>query len=144
MAVRDLTIDLERSDKGSMQRVEVSRAEILGLDVSQRPGRKRLGVAAGVLAGFGAALAIGIGPSCSGSRSAASCAPGVATCNDTVANGCAAASALRGFLTMPLGGLLGYVMAPGEKWRPAEVRELSVQPTLSRGGGIRIRLVIGF
>ncbi len=45
---------------------------------------------------------------------------------------------------MPLGALLGYVVAPGEKWRPAELKELSVLPTVSRAGGFGIRLVISF
>ena len=144
VAVRDDAIDLLQAEKGKSQTRQVSRAEILGLEVSQRPSRKRRGLALGAVAGLGAALAIGAGR-CGSSRSAASCVVGATTCNDTVIHSdCVALVALSGLLTVPLGGLLGHGIAPGEKWGPADLTTLKVQPAVSRGGGLGIRIALGF
>jgi hypothetical protein len=50
---------------------------------------------------------------------------------------------LSGVLTVPAGALLGALIAPGEKWRPAGVAELSVQAGASRGGGWWAQVALG-
>jgi hypothetical protein len=142
VAVRDDAIDLLQEEKGSAQTRQVSRAEILGLELSQRPSRKGRGWALGAVAGVGAALAIGAGRC--GGGSAGSCAVGATTCNDSIRHSdCVALVALSGLLTVPLGGLLGHGVAPGEKWGPADLTTLEVQPAVSGGGGVGIRIAIG-
>lgn len=143
VAVRDEAIDLLQAEKGKAHTRQISRAEILSLELSQRPSRKGRGLALGVVAGLGAALAIG--GRCGSSRSGASCVVGATTCNDNVRHtDCAAFVALSGLLTVPLGAALGHGVAPGEKWGPADVTTLEVQPAVSRGGGFGIRIALGF
>jgi hypothetical protein len=130
-ALRGETIILER-EKG--ETLEIHRAEVLGLEVSQRRGRKLKGAAIGLLVGLGAAAAIGVAGSddCSGRSSGSLCF------------GPAEVTAISGILTVPVGALLGALIAPGEKWRPAGVADLSVQAGPSRGGGFGVRVAVGF
>ncbi len=136
VAVRGWTIDLEQAQKGKLLTVQISRADILGLEVSRRSSRKGRGLAAGFLAGAGAAIVIGLTVPCGGV-----CASGDGGCYDIH---CVDTALLSGLLTLPLGACLGYSLAPGEGWRPADVTELSLQPVMPRGGGVGIRLAIGF
>jgi hypothetical protein len=50
----------------------------------------------------------------------------------------------RGLLTVPLGALLGVAIAPGEKWRPIGVKQLSVGATASRSGGVGLQVTLRF
>jgi hypothetical protein len=56
----------------------------------------------------------------------------------------AEAALLGGIVTVPLGALVGAAVMPGEKWLPAPVGGLSVQPVAARGGGLGFRVAIGF
>ena len=51
---------------------------------------------------------------------------------------------LSGVLTVPAGVLLGALIAPGEKWRPAGAAELAVQAGASREGGLTVRVTVEF
>jgi hypothetical protein len=53
-------------------------------------------------------------------------------------------SLLSGILTVPLGALLGVAIAPGEKWRPIGVNQLSVGATMSRSGGVGLQVTLRF
>ena len=135
-ANRELTLAVEQVRKGKVQVVEFQRSEILRLEVSQRPSRKGRGFAIGVLAGVGAAIAIARSVPCGGV-----CASGGGGCEDIYCVDMALASAL---LTVPVATCLGYAMAPGEGWRTADATEVFLQPAVSRGGGVGLRLVVGF
>ena len=135
-AARDLTLAVEQVVSGKAQILEVPRSEILRAEVSQRPSRKGRGLAIGLLAGVGAAIAIGRTVPCGHVYASGG--------GDSEDIHCLEPALLSGLLTVPAGALLGYAVAPGEKWRPVDVTELSLQPEVPRGGGIALRLVVGF
>lgn len=135
-ATRDLTLAVEQAEKGTLRLVEVRHSEILRLEVSRRPSRKGRGVAVGALAGACAAFAFSRSHPC-----ARSCPSSGGGCEESY---CVELALMSGLLTVPVGALLGYLVAPGEKWRPADVTEVSLQPGVPRGGGVALRLVVGF
>jgi hypothetical protein len=51
---------------------------------------------------------------------------------------------MGGILTVPLGALVGALMAPGEKWHRVGVGELSVGATASRGNGVGLQVALRF
>ena len=57
VALRGETIVLARANGETL---DIRRADVLGLEVSQRPSRKRRGAGLGALVGLGAAVAIGV------------------------------------------------------------------------------------
>ncbi len=135
-AARDLSLAVEQVVSGKAQIIEVPRSEILRVEVSQRPSRKGRGLAIGVLTGVGAAIAIGRSVPCGGV-----CPSGGGDCEDIY---CAETGLASALLTVPVATLVGYAVAPGERWRPADMTELSLRPEVPRGGGIALRLVVGF
>jgi hypothetical protein len=143
VALQGETIVLER-EKG--QTLDIRRADVLGLEVSQRPGRKLRGAAIGALVGLGAAAVIGVagGDACSPEVSPNPGLPGLGVSVDSICFGHGEVTVISGILTVPAGALLGALIAPGEKWRPAGVADVSVQAGPSRGGGFGVRLALGF
>ena len=129
VALQGDKIVLERA-KG--QTLEIRRADVLGLEVSQGPGRKLRGAAIGLLVGLGAAAAIGVagGQDCVSSGS--------------LCFGPAEVAGMTGILTVPAGALLGALIAPGEKWRPVGAAEVSLHAGASPGGGFGVQLTVGF
>ena len=92
---------------------------------------------------MGAAIAIGVaaGEDCKAVPGPATWGNFAEKLNSNLCMGHTATGALSALLTVPLGALVGYAVAPGEKWRSAGVPELTVQPTVSRGGaGVQVVL----
>ncbi len=144
VTVRGETLVFERA--GRADTLEIRRPEILALEVSERPSRRGRGAAIGALVGIGAAVAIGVagGDTCTGSPGPADWGNFTEKLNSNLCFSHTETAALSGILTIPLGALLGLAIAPGEKWRPAGVGELSVHAGPSPGGGVGVRLTIGF
>jgi hypothetical protein len=141
VAVEDETIVLEWEKDGRTERLDVRRPDILELEVSQRPSRRAKGAKIGLLAGLGAAVAIGVagGESCSPDPGPATWANFSTKLDSSLCIGHGEVALLSGLVTLPVGALLGAVIAPGEKWRPAGAAELSVQATASdRGAGLQL------
>jgi hypothetical protein len=48
---------------------------------------------------------------------------------------------MGGILFVPLGALVGYAVAPGEKWKALGISELDVRPVVSRNGaGVQVAI----
>jgi hypothetical protein len=105
-----------------------------------------MGARIGFLAGLGAAVAIGVfvGETCAADPGPATLENFSQKLDSSLCINHFAAGLLSGIVTVPLGGIVGVAVMPGEKWRPAPVSSLSVQPVAARGGGLGVRLAIGF
>jgi hypothetical protein len=130
--LRGETLVLARDAGGETETLRVDRREVVGIELSERGGRRRSWAARGALAGVLAAIAVGI-------AAGDDCSSGDTLCFDhaTVALGTA-------IVAVPAGALVGAAVAPGERWRPVPVEGLSVQPVAARGGGVGVRVAIGF
>jgi hypothetical protein len=141
--VRDETVVVKRPRGKGTEMVEIRKLDIRRLEVSGGPGRRGRGAKIGALVGVGAAIAIGVaaGEDCTTVPGPASWENFTEKLNSNLCMGHTATGALSAVLTVPLGALVGYAVAPGEKWRSAGVPDLAVQPTVSRGGaGVRVTL----
>jgi hypothetical protein len=143
VALQGETIVLERG-KGGMR--DIRRADVLGLEVSQGPGRKLRGAAIGLLVGLGAAVAVGVagGEDCSTEADPSPGLPGFGASGPSLCFDHTDVGLMAGILAVPAGALLGAVIAPGEKWRPAGVAGLSVQAGASRAGGFGVQVAVAF
>jgi hypothetical protein len=130
--VEGATIVLDREKHGGPERLSVARRDVVAFEVSERRSKKGKGAWIGAVAGLGAAVVIGVveGQDCHA--------------GDIVCFSPGTTALLSGILTVPAGALVGAAVAPGEKWRPAPVSGLSVQPVAARGGGLGVRVAIGF
>jgi hypothetical protein len=144
VTVRGETLVFERA--GRADTLEIRRPEILALEVSERPSRRGRGAAIGALVGVGAAVAIGVagGDTCTASPGPADWGNLTERINSNLCFGHAETALLSGILTVPLGALVGVAIAPGEKWRPVGMNQLSVGATASRGGGVGLRVTLRF
>jgi hypothetical protein len=144
MTVRGDTLVLERA--GRADALEIHRPEILALEMSERPSRRRKGAAIGALVGIGAAVALGAlgGDTCTASSGPADWGNLAERLNSNLCFGHTETAFLSGILTVPLGALLGVAIAPGEKWRPAGVDEISMGATASRAGGLGLQVTLRF
>jgi hypothetical protein len=141
VSIRDTELTL---DRGSGEPVVIPRSRVLGLELSRRPSRKVHGAVLGLLAGLtvGALLAA----TGTGGGGAASCRlppPGVPPppCDDTVS----VSAVSPWLLAAPVGGtLLGLAVAPGEEWRAVAPGELAVRVGPTAGGGVALRVTLGF
>lgn len=143
VALRGETIVLARAEGETLN---VRRADVLGLEVSQRPSRRGRGAGLGALVGLGAAVAIGVagGEDCGATPGPANWGNFTETLNSNLCFSHTEAGLLSGVLTVPAGALLGALIAPGEKWRPAGAAELAVQAGTSREAGLTVRVTLGF
>ena len=141
--VRVETIVVKRPQGDRTETLEIRKLDIHQLEVSRGPGRRGRGARIGALVGVGAAIAIGVaaGEECQSVPGPATWGNFTEKLNSNLCMGHGATGALSAILTVPLGALVGYAVAPGEKWRSAGVPELSVQPSVSRGGaGVQLAL----
>jgi hypothetical protein len=137
---------LERQKGDAPEKVTIDRRDVLGLEVSQRRSKKGKGANIGVLAGLGAAIAIGAlgGESCSSEPVPADLPHLSEKLNQELCIGPGGVALLSAIVTVPLGALVGAAVMPGEKWSPAPVSGFVVQPMAARGGGLGLRVAIGF
>lgn len=141
--VRGETLVLERPRGERVERVEIRKAEIVVLERSERRSHKGTGAMIGALAGVGAGVVFGLlaGDECQS-------VPGPATLSNLVdklnSNLCFSRGdtmVMGGILFVPLGALVGYAVAPGEKWKALGISELDVRPVVSRNGaGVQVAI----
>lgn len=144
VTVRGETLVLQRA--GRADTLEIHRPEMLALEISERPSRRGRGAAIGALVGLGAAVAIGVvgGEDCVSVPGPADWGNFTDKLNSNLCLSHAETTLLSGILTVPLGALLGVAIAPGEKWRPIGVNQLSVGATASRSGGVGLQVTLRF
>jgi hypothetical protein len=123
---------------------EVPRSAITRIEVSRRPSRRGKGVGIGVLAGLGAAVAIGIatGDDCGSLPGPAEADDFVARLNRNLCMDNSATGLVAAILTVPVGAVIGMGAAGGEKWArtsPDRLR-LAVKPTRTGGLGAAVSL----
>jgi hypothetical protein len=143
VALQGETIVLARAEGETLG---IRRADVLGLEVSQRPSRRGRGARLGALVGLGAAVAIGVagGDDCGVTPGPATWGNFTETLNSNLCFSRTETGFLSGILTVPVGALLGALIAPGEKWRPVGGAELAVQAGASREGGLTVQVTVGF
>jgi hypothetical protein len=141
--VRGETLVLERPRGERVERVEIRKAEVVALERSERRSHKGTGAMIGALAGVGAGVVFGLVAGDEGQS-----VPGPATLGNLVeklnSNLCFSRGdtmVLGGILFVPLGALVGYAVAPGEKWKALGISELDVRPVVSRNGaGVQVAI----
>ncbi|HSD28952.1 MAG TPA: hypothetical protein VLL75_16760 [Vicinamibacteria bacterium] len=126
------TIVLAREKDGRTETLDVPIPGVSRFEVSEGRGGRGRAATIGAVAGLAAAVVIGVagGENCSGDEM---------ICFDH-----GTTALMSGILTIPLGALVGVAITPGERWRSAPVKGLSVQPVAARGGGLGVRVAIGF
>jgi hypothetical protein len=135
----EMTLRLQREGK---EPLDVPRASIVRVEVSRHRSRKSQGAQIGLLAGLGAAIAVGLA---TGEKCDAIVGDDFASrldrafCYDR-----GEMALLTGILTVPAGVVLGILSAPGEKWETSAPDRLHVAVTRTRGGGVRAALAIRF
>jgi hypothetical protein len=140
-----LVVDRRRDDK--VERLTLPRADIRGLEVSERPSRKGTGALVGMLVGVAGGVLLGVLGGDEGCGSASlpntlgnfSANLSSATC---VSKG---EGAFLGALALgPLSAGVGALLAPGEKWRRVDQPSVQVRVTTPPGGGAVVRLSLSF
>jgi hypothetical protein len=134
--VRGETLVLKRPHGDQVERVEVRKAEIVVLERSERRSRKGTGAMIGALAGVGASVAVGLlaGDECQSVPGPATWGNFVDKLNSNLCFSKGDTMVMGGLLFVPLGALVGYAVAPGEKWKAVGVSNLVVRPVVSRNG----------
>ena len=125
-AIDQTNLTLRREDGHP---VEVPRAAITRIELSRGASRKGKGAGIGALVGIGAAVALGL---------AVGGGDGfIVFDTSTVMLGSA-------LLTVPLGTLLGYAAAPGERWEVTTPDRFRMTVAPVRGGGVGASLSFRF
>jgi len=141
VALDDTTLTLQA--QGAEEKTRIPRAAIAKLEASRRRSRKRLGAGIGLLAGIGGAAAIhyAADKTCerAGERTGGDQLGVIFTCVGT-----GAAGLLGGILSVPAGTLIGWAVAPGEKWEETAADHLRLTVGAGRGGGMRAALAVRF
>jgi hypothetical protein len=139
LGIDDATLTLRRGPRG--ETMQVPRAAITTLEVS-RGGRRGKGALIGAAAGLasGVALGLGTGHHCTGSDWE------LLYVVLTVGVDCRGGSraAVLSALTVPSGALVGFLLAPGEKWEMASTDRLRIGVAPTRGGGVRAAVSLRF
>jgi hypothetical protein len=140
------TIVLARQKEGRTETLDIYGPDVSRFEVSHQPSRKGKGARIGMLAGLGAAIAVGVfgGESCASDPGPADWSNFSRKLDSSLCIGHGEAALLSGILTVPLGALVGAAVMPGEKWRPAPVGGLAVRPVAARGGGLGVQVAISF
>lgn len=120
--------------------MQVPRAAITGLEIGRGSGKTK-GAIVGAVVGLASAVALGLGtgPPCTAVADiflALGAAPG----------GCRGGTrvAVMSVATVPVGTLLGYVLARGEKWEASSLDRLRIAVAPLRGGGVRAAVTVRF
>jgi hypothetical protein len=146
VSLSDEALELARGKDERGKALRIPRRDVIKLEVSERPGRRGRGATIGALVGLGAAVAIGVagGETCGSDPGPGSWDNFTEKLDYNLCFGRTETAVLSGILTVPLGALLGAAIAPGEKWRPAGARDLSMSAVAPRGGGIGVRVSLRF
>jgi hypothetical protein len=140
----DLVLRRQKGDQ--VERLRVPHLDVAKLEVSDRRSRKSLGAGIGVLVGVGTAVVVGLaaGESCSPPPAENSLLTFSQTLNSNLCIDRADAALLTAIVTIPVGALLGAVIAPGESWRPVDDRDLMLRVGAAPGGGVSARVAFRF
>jgi hypothetical protein len=129
--------------QGAAEKIRIPRAAIARLEASRRRSRKRLGAGIGLLAGIGAAVAIdrAADKTCerAGNRQGDDQSGVLFTCL-----GAGTAGLFGAILSVPAGALIGWAVAPGEKWEETTADHLRLTVGAGRGGSLHAVLAIRF
>lgn len=138
---------VDRRRDGRVERLTLPRADVRGLEVSERPSRKGTGALVGLLVGIVGGAFVGI----LGGDEGCSSASLPNTLDNFTANlssaTCVSKSdgAFAGALVLgSLGAGVGALAAPGEKWRRIDQPPVQVRVTTPPGGGAVVRLGLSF
>ena len=127
--------------------LEVPRAAIIRLEVSRSRSRKGEGAGIGMLVGIGAAVAVGLGAG-GGCESVAVPDPWLFGLSERLDRnlcvGKGEAALLTSLVTIPVGALIGYAAAPGERWVATTPDRLRLAVAPVRGGGVGATLSVRF
>jgi hypothetical protein len=134
-----------RADKGKGT-LAVPRNSITRLEVSRHPSRRGKGAGIGALVGIGAAVVLGVaaGDDCSFPPARSEELDLVERLDRNLCFGKGETALAAAIVTVPLGTLLGYAAAPGERWVATSPDRLRVAVAPARGGGVRASLSVRF
>ena len=121
------------------KRITILRSDVATLERSVRPSRKGRGLGIGLLVGAGVAVGVGLA---SGNDCVAD-ATGFDNLNNILCSPTQKSVAV-GLLTVPLGMLLGAVVAPGEQWRPEGLPSVAVGVGSAPAGGVSAQVAVRF
>jgi hypothetical protein len=126
--------------------LEVPRSAITRLEVSRHSSRRGKGAGIGALVGIGAAVVIGVagGDDCNFPPARPEELDLGERLNRSFCFGRGEIALAASLLTVPLGTLLGYAAAPGERWAPTAPERLRVAVSPLRGGGVGAKLSVRF
>jgi hypothetical protein len=142
------TVERPGREPAATQTVTVPRAAVTGVEVSRRRSRKALGALVGTVAGGGTAALLLAGRE----AGIASCPPPpgwglvgagrpLPPCPSAATSGPSTGEAL---LAIPAGALLGWLVAPGERWEASDPVTLDVSLSPGSGRAVGFRLVLSF
>ena len=131
---------------GKGRTVEVPRSAITRLEVSRHPSRRGKGAGIGALVGVGAAIVIGVaaGDDCGSRPARPEELDLVERLDFNLCFGRGELALASALLTVPLGTVLGYAAAPGERWAPTSPDRLRLAVAPTGGGGVGASLSLRF
>ena len=124
------TLVLRRAGREAPDRIPLG--SITSIERRLRPGRKRRGLAIGLLAGIAVGAAVGY-------AGGEDCNPGGLVCFDRGTTSAMGAAAIGLF-----GMAVGALVAPGEKWEATTAERLRLEAGPARAGGVGARLAVRF
>jgi hypothetical protein len=141
--VRGETLVLARPHGDRVERTEIRKAEIVVLERSERRSRKGTAATIGALAGVGAGVAFGLlaGDECEPVLGPTTWSNITDKLNSNLCFSKGDTMMLGSLLFVPLGALVGYGVAPGEKWKAVGIHDLVVRPVVSRNAaGVQVTI----
>jgi hypothetical protein len=125
--------------RGAAETMQVPRSAITGLEVG-RGSRRRKGAIIGAVAGLvsGVALGLATGHDCSEPEFPDVFIGLVGGCRGT------GRAAVISLAAVPAGALLGFALAPGEKWETVTPGRLRIAVRTVHGGGLRAAVSVHF
>lgn len=147
LEVNDEILVLGERRDNQLERRQIERWDVSRVEISERRSRKGTGAMIGMLTGVATAIAVGMaaGENCPDHPE------GEANWGNfdqaLAANLCFShteTGLLTGLFTLPLGGLVGALVMPGELWRPTDLSHLSMGVGPAPGGGVAARVTLRF
>ena len=125
--------------RGATETMQVPRSAITGLEVG-RGSRRRKGAIIGAVAGLASGVVLGLatGQDCSEPEFHDLFVALVGGCRGTTR------AAVISVATVPVGALLGFALAPGEKWETVTPGRLRIAVMPAHGGGLRAAVSVHF
>jgi hypothetical protein len=144
LTAMDLASLTLRREDGS--RVEVPRAALTRIELSRGPSRKGRGARIGALIGIGAAVVLGVaaGDDCNFPPARPEDLDLAERLDRNLCFGKGQIALAASVLTVPLGTLLGFAAASGERWQVTSPDRFRMAVAPARGGGVGASLSFRF